>query len=301
MSFQTIIQVEKPQFYIDICFKRAEKKASLVRSSSKFRGDRLKKSKKIELIKLDVIKDGAVAQIDKILHSFPQLDDLTVFYQQLVRCFIDYGYLKKSLGALNWAKKKINEFCSMYKGKIQRTNELKIINKYRKEFYGRFSSVFKQIKKQLAYLEESRRILKSFPTIAIAGFPNVGKTTLLFNLTGSKPEINSYPFTTKNINVSYMVKNKKKIQLLDTPGTLNRFNKMNFIEKQSYLAMKYCADQIIYVFDLTEPYPLNDQLKLYRSLKKFDKKILVHISKKDIVEEHEVERFMNKHHFDYLE
>ena len=62
--------------------------------------------------------------------------------------------------------------------------------------------------------------------------------------------------------MGYLVKDKKKVQLIDTPGTLKRFDKMNVIEQRAHLAMKYCADMIIYIFDLTEPYPIEEQRKL---------------------------------------
>ena len=116
----------------------------------------------------------------------------------------------------------------------------------------------------------------------------------MYKLTGSKPEIDSYPFTTKRINVAYIKEDKKKIQLLDVPGTLNRFNKMNDIEKQAELVINYLADLIVYVFDLTENYPLENQVKLFDNIKKLNKKIIVYLSKTDLIEEKIVNNFKNK-------
>ena len=133
------------------------------------------------------------------------------------------------------------------------------------------------------------------PTITICGFPNVGKTTLLYKLTGSKPEIGEYAFTTKSINVGYIeadIKHKKqKFQILDTPGTLNRFDKMNNIEKQAYLAIKYLANMLVYVFDLAESFPIEDQKQLYFGLKEFNKPMLVYLSKKDVLDADVVKAF----------
>ncbi len=63
---------------------------------------------------------------------------------------------------------------------------MEYVNVARREFAGRAFSVMKQIRKELEFLEQARKILSEFPSIksdmkkiAIAGFPNVGKSTLL--------------------------------------------------------------------------------------------------------------------------
>jgi nucleolar GTP-binding protein len=296
-----LVKIENSDFYLDVAFRKAKEKGDSLRGS-KIRKDRLAKSKYIEISKLETINNSLIKNLNKILTSYPKIDQLPEFYNELIKCTLDYAILKKSLGAVNWAVKKINLFFNLYKEKIKKTKDIRKINVYRREFYGRISSVVKQIKNELFYLEEARKIMKDYPsiktsliTIAVSGFPNVGKTTLLYKLTGSKPEINSYAFTTKNINIGYLKIKDKKIQLLDTPGSLNRFNKMNNIEKQAYLAIKYLANLIIYVFDLTEPYPLKDQIKLYNNLKEFNKKIIVYFSKTDVLDKKKVDEFRSKY------
>jgi len=299
MAFQNIPPIEQYQFYLDIAFKRATKKADLARGK-KTKEEKIARSKRIELVRIDTIKDSLNDKLRKIITSFPTIDGLPDFYLDLVKSTLDYAMLKKSLGAVNWLIKKINFFSREYSSKIKRTKDIRKINQYRRQYYGRISSLLKQVRNEFSYLEESRKIMKSYPaiktgikTICITGFPNVGKTTLLYKLTGSKPEINSYPFTTKGINVAY-IKNKEKIQLIDTPGTLDRFEKMNNIEKQAHLAIKYLADSIIYVFDLTEPYPLEKQVKLYENLKNFKERIYVYLSKRDLLEKDEIKEFSKK-------
>ena len=301
MNFQDLVKVEIPDFYLDVAFRRTKEKARLIRGSQ-LKGTRMDKSRYIETRKIELIKDTLVNSLIKIVKSFPSIDQLPEFYLELVKCTIDYAMLKKSLGAVNWAIKRVDEFFKIYSSKINKCSDLQKINQYRREFYGRISSFIKQIKKELAFLEESRKIMKGFPaiktsipTIVIAGFPNIGKTTLLYKLTGSKPEINSYAFTTKGINVSYYKNENKKIQLLDTPGTLDRFNKMNYIEKQAYLAITLLAEKIIYIFDLTEPYPIESQLKLYKSLTKLGKPVVCFLSKTDVIDKKIVEEFAKKH------
>ena len=132
-------------------------------------------------------------------------------------------------------------------------------------------------------------------TIAIMGFPNVGKTTLLYKLTGSKPEIKEYAFTTKGVNIGYFRTEKERLQMIDTPGTLARFDKMNDIEKIAVLVAKYLAEKFIYVFDLTEAsYPLSDQIRLFNDIKGYNKEIIVYLSKTDIIDLKKVKEFKLK-------
>ena len=91
--------------------------------------------------------------------------------------------------------------------------------------------------------------------------------------------------------MGYFKTESEKIQVIDTPGTLDRYEKMNNIEQQAHLVLKYLADTIVYVFDLTEEFPLEQQLKLYDSIKKFEKKIIVYFSKEDIVGKEKIKKF----------
>ena len=70
---------------------------------------------------------------------------------------------------------------------------------------------------------------------------------------------------------------------------------MNSIEKQAYLAIKLLAEKIIYIFDLTEQYPIESQLKLYKSLKKLGKPVVCYLSKTDIIDKEIVDKFLNEH------
>lgn len=296
MAFN-IPPIEEFDFYTDYALRTARKDLA----SKEFKGYKKSKAKNFEIERLKLINILLRRKLNDITKSFPNFDNLTEFYEEMVRTTLDYDELKASLGSLNWAGDKVNELSREYKNKIIKKEEPDEIKELMKQYIGRVISVFKQIRKNLKYLEKSRHVMENFPsikeghfTIAIVGFPNVGKSTLLSKLTTSKPEIQSYAFTTKNLNVGYMSKGYKKIQFIDTPGTLNRLDKMNNIEKIAYLAIKYCANLIIYVYDLTELYPVEDQHELLKRLKKFDKEILVFLSKTDILDKKVVKEFLAK-------
>ncbi len=56
--------------------------------------------------------------------------------------------------------------------------------------------------------------------VALIGFPSVGKSTLLTELTGTKSEAASYEFTTLTCIPGNIMHKGTKIQLLDLPGII---------------------------------------------------------------------------------
>jgi len=309
MGVQDIKKIETDDFYIDLAFRKATEKSDKMRSKTISRDNTLK-SKQLESCKVNTVKEVLDKRLSAILRGFPDLDDLHEFYREMIKTVLDWRTLKKSLGAVNWADQKIVTFGVETNRKINRSMHGSTMNKLRREYYGRCASFLKQIRRNLLYLENARKTMRTFPnvktgipTIAIVGFPNVGKTTLLYKLTGARAEIDAYAFTTKGVNVGYITKKQKnvikrkyaatpqeaalsrrsKIQLLDTPGTLNRPDKMNAIEKIAYLALNLLADKAIYVFDLTEPFPLEDQIRLHNEVKKLGLPLLTYISKTDLM------------------
>jgi len=301
MNFQDLKSVETSKFYLDVAIRRTKKRIDLLRQQRR-KGTLLQKSKKLELSKLESVDFELRDLLFPILKSYPSFDNLSEFYKELIKTTIDLPYMKKSLAAIKWCVEKNAHFMRLYKNKIRRSTEITRINQYRREYYGRISSTMRQIDKHLIYLEEARKIMKgypaiktSLPTVAITGFPNVGKSTLLTKITTAKPKIAEYAFTTQRINQGFATINGEKIQFLDTPGTLDRFEKQNVIEKMASLAIKYLAEVIIYVFDPTETYEVKMQIELLRNLKKSRKPIIIYLSKTDVADKEVVKEFKKKY------
>ncbi len=282
-------RVDTPEELLATAFLKARKAASSARGKGKKARTRLIKSRGVELTRIATATDTLVGKMRALVEGFPSFEQLPHFYQELARCTIDIDAYKKALGAVQWAGNMIGRLGKNAQFSVKRSEDLTYITKYRNSFYGRTASVLKQIKKSLSTLEECRRVMKEFPSIktdlptaVIAGYPNVGKSTLLSKLTTAKPKIASYPFTTKQLMLGYA----EGIQFIDTPGLLDRpLAKRNQIEKQAILALKHLATVILFIIDPTETcgYELSAQAELLKQIKSLlNRPILAVMTKTDI-------------------
>ncbi|MDN5327846.1 MAG: nucleolar GTP-binding protein [Candidatus Woesearchaeota archaeon] len=307
MNFESVPKVENSEFYIDQAFRRAKARYDLIKKTLKL-NDPLKKEYILNKERFIKIKESINKDFDRILERFPFYDKLSDFYKELFKCYVDIKKYKKALASVKWAKEKIEELCMNAIKEMKGMQTVKQLRTKRKAVYGRVVSFVNRIEDNLKYLEFVRTQIREFPDIkddrfkvVITGFPNVGKSTLLRKLTGSKVEVNNYAFTTKQLLTGNLKYRLFKIQVIDAPGTLNR-EKLNNIEKQAEIAIKHAAELIIYIFDLTEPYLLKKQLELYQRIKKENSKkpIIVYLSKTDIIDKKAIKEFKAKYKIDFF-
>jgi nucleolar GTP-binding protein len=291
MSLRAIPKVETADFYIDLAFRKGKEKASHLPIQRQ--QTRMSRILTIETARISQVGSDLAERLRAIIKSFPEFDQVAPFYLDLVKCTIDFDILKHSLGAVNWAVHRIEEFTSNFVRTMRASGSEEELKKTKRAYYGRVSSAVKQIKKSLAFLEDARLKMRKFPviktsmpTIIIAGYPNVGKTTLLSVLTGSTPKIASYPFTTQQLMIGYSLIGEEKFQFIDTPGLLDRpLNQRNSIELQAILALKHISAKILFVIDASEScgYSLKDQISLMKQIEKsFGLPVVPIISKSDI-------------------
>lgn len=244
----------------------------------------LKDKNKRYKIKINTFYNVIDSYLKKIYDNIPDINKIDNIKKELLDIY--YGnrnviYLRKRIEKMRKILRNIYEY---YK---DRYNE--------KEFYGRSLSIFKRNKKIFKEIKKFLKIykkipnIKDLPTVVIAGLPNVGKSTLLKNLTGSEPEIGPIPFTTKDLMLGYIKNPIIDIQVIDTPGILDRdFSELNIIEKKALYAIEKISNLLIYVFDLTETcgFKIKEQENLFERIKKvYDKDIVIYFSKSDLFDE----------------
>src|SRR5256712_1252125 len=205
---------------------------------------------------------GAGQTIESTLRGyvkgFPSLDRLPPFYRELVDVLVDLGRLKKHLGALDWGADKVREITRLYRGRIGRAAG-KSIAELRREAYGRFSSVVKQIAPDLEALVVARKALRrvpegdpSIPAIVAAGYPNVGKSSFVRAASTGRPKVADYPFTPKGGSLVSSDRGAHRTRILDTPGLLDRpMDKRNKMERQAIAALAHLANGVLFLLDTT--------------------------------------------------
>jgi nucleolar GTP-binding protein len=237
--------------------------------------------KKIIISRTETFITDLTSQLESYVKNFPSIDKLPLFYQEIIDIKIDTDKLKKSLGAIDWARKTTLMVYSTQSSSLIKSGNVEFLKQKQKEIYGRVSSIVKQVDKYLVFLSNAQKILRTFPdiedipTVVIAGYPNVGKSSLIRQLSAAKPEVAQYPFTTKQIYVGHMQKTvryeKKQYQIIDTPGLLDRpLSERNNIEKQAIAALRNLADLIVFIFDPsgTSGYQMSEQTLMLEDIKK---------------------------------
>jgi len=237
--------------------------------------------KKIVIRRTETFITDLTSRLESYVKNFPSIDKLPLFYQEIIDIKIDTDKLKKSLGAIDWARKTTMMVYSTQSSSLTKSGNVEFLKQKQKEIYGRVSSIVKQVDKNLVFLSNAQKILRTFPdiedipTVVIAGYPNVGKSSLIRQLSAAKPEVAQYPFTTKQIYVGHMEKTvryeKKQYQIIDTPGLLDRpLSERNNIEKQAIAALRHLADLIVFIFDPsgTSGYQMSEQTLMLEDIKK---------------------------------
>jgi nucleolar GTP-binding protein len=282
-------------------YKFVEELLSSAFKRAKNNGNQFYDIKERNIVKLQTIYQYIDDKLEKIYNDIILPENK--FYKELYKLLFADINIKKLRERIKYIRKIIKQVYLKYKNDIKLTKDKKLIERYRREFYGRISSILRRnwiiFKYYNIYLNRRRKIpnIKNLPTVVISGLPNVGKSTLLKNLTGSNVKIEPYPFTTKDLMIGYIKTPYFDIQVIDTPGILDRpIEEMNEIEKKSILALNYLANLIVYIFDLTETcgYSIKEQINLLNMIKKiFNKEIILYFSKKDLFTERE-EKILNE-------
>lgn len=264
MSFEKIPTVPTSDEVLDRALRRAA--AKMREKNNKKRAD----EEFIQTVYLSV-HDKLVG----VIQSFPTLSDEPEFYQEIVEILWTTDKLKKSLGAVGWAARWAKDHRGGFAKNVRYSVEKEALAA-RKKAVARLCSVVHQIEDDLLFLNEVRNVLRKLPviedifTIVVAGFPNVGKSSFIRHVSSAEPEIAVYPFTTKGVIVGHSYVGRQKIQLIDTPGILDRPGiDRNQIERQALSAIIHIADVVLFILDPSAycGYPIEEQMHLLKEVR----------------------------------
>jgi nucleolar GTP-binding protein len=180
--------------------------------------------------------------------------------------------------------------------KILRLRDIDGFHQARRSAYGRFSSIMDQVSPEVEWLGAARDTLRALPSIdpaepciVVAGSPNVGKSALITALSSGEPEVAAYPFTTKQLHLGHFTHRRRKYQMVDTPGLLDRpMSERNNIEMQAIAALENVGDVLLFLIDSTDGSTthISEQVHLLEEVRGLisERPILVVHSKSDLHE-----------------
>ncbi len=231
-----------------------------------------------EIARLQEFSKLVKGKLREAVEGFPTIDRLHPFYLELTDILVGIDKLKQSLGAIYNCIPPIDEVTNSHLEALKLGQDYKQMKRSRSAAKGRIASIVRATASNLDFIIEAKKklsalpgILPNSPTIVCAGFPNVGKSTLVKKVSTAEPEIAYYPFTTKQVIIGHLKIRDYRVQIVDTPGILDRpMAKRNDIEKQAITALKYLAHVIIFLLDPSEAcgWSISDQMNLLREVQR---------------------------------
>ncbi|MDO9538284.1 MAG: GTPase [Thermoplasmata archaeon] len=219
-----------------------------------------RKTKAEAMGRLSALSHTISAVLKKYVRTFPSLDQVHPFERELIDITVGLDELRHSLGAIDWARKTTEGIHKSETARIKSSSSKTDIMNAQNSAYGRISSVMNRVSGELEFLNQARDKLRDMPSInaeeiviVVAGCPNVGKSQIVERISSGKPIIACYPFTTKGVSIGHLQVGYDRVQVMDTPGLLDReLEARNKIELQAIAALEHLANIVIYVFDPSE-------------------------------------------------
>ena len=278
MEFESIPTVPTADEILDRSFRRAASKMKLKKNKDRANEEFVR-----------AVSQAIHDRLVKIMQSFPEFDTVPAFYRDIVDIKWGLDRVRKALGGVGWAARWARTHGP---GLAYQTRKSENPSLIRKRAVARLSSVVHQIEEDLLFLNEVRNVIRKLPhvsdefTVVVAGYPNVGKSSFIRQVSTATPEIASYPFTTKGIIVGHRTIGRERMQFIDTPGVLDRPpQERSGIERQALTAMINLASVILVIIDASEHcgYPLEDQFRLLHEIEEIvSVPVQVVVNKSDI-------------------
>ena len=289
-TWKDIAPVPTSQEFLDIVLSRTQRRLpTQIRA-----GFKITRIRAFYIRKVKYTSETFAEKLSAILDGFPRLADIHPFHKDLLNTLYDADHFRIALGQLNTAKGLIETVSRDYIRLLKYGQSLYQCKQLKRAALGRMATICKRLKDPLLYLEQVRQHLGRLPsidpntrTLLICGYPNVGKSSFLKNISRADVDVQPYAFTTKSLFVGHFDYKMLRFQAIDTPGILDHpLEEMNTIEMQSITAIAHLRSAILYFMDLSEQcgYSVQAQMALFQSIKPLfaNKLVFIVINKIDI-------------------
>ncbi|XP_006659146.1 nucleolar GTP-binding protein 1 [Oryza brachyantha] len=244
---------------------------------------------------LDALMKEISVPLRTYTENFPKRRDLHPYERSLIELTFGEGYYEKVIGRVDALRKKINSVGKQHASVCSKSLTKREAEERLSEGRKKLEEAFEHGKWVIDDLVNIAKTLRSMPvvdphipTLCLVGSPNVGKSSLVRILSSGKPEVCSYPFTTRGILMGHIVSNHERFQVTDTPGLLTRDDdERNNIERLTLAVLSHLPIAVLYVHDLSEDCGTSvaDQYITYKHIKERfgDRLWLDVISKSDLL------------------
>ena len=205
-NFKQIVKIPEASDLIDIVLSKTQRKTP----TQICQGFKIQRIRKFYMRKVKFMQEAVSEKLTGIIEGFPKLNDIHPFYADLMNVLYDKDHYKLALGHCNKAKSITDSIANDYVRLLKYSDSLYRAKQLKRAALGRTCTLIKKLKSSLSYLEEVRKHLGRLPTIdtnartlIVTGFPNVGKSSFINNVTNANVDVQPYAFTTQNLFVGH--------------------------------------------------------------------------------------------------
>jgi len=212
-----------------------------------------------EISRLQTVYNIVISKTNFIRDTLSLLDDLHPFFWELIRIEFDDRELRNSIKCIAKARRLAGKFWEKYRFLILASERPREARRVSAEGRGRILSPLKRCRRSLEILRSLVVFLSNLPavnpytpTLIVAGAPSTGKSTLVRSISRARPSVSPYPFTTTQIHVGHTTVEGVKVQVIDTPGLLDRSpDEMNPVERRAVAALKLLSGPVLLLVDVS--------------------------------------------------
>lgn len=275
--------------FLDVVLNQTQRKTPTVIRP----GFKISRIRAFYMRKVRYTADGFSEKLGQIVESFPNINEIHPFHRDLLATLYNKDHFKVSLASLSKAKNMVEQVSRDYVRLLKFGQSLFQCKQLKRAALGRMATIVKKLKDALVYLEQVRQHMGRLPaidpntrTLLVCGFPNVGKSSFIRNISRADVEVQNYAFTTQSLYVGHFDYKYLRFQAVDTPGVLDRpFDELTNIEAQAVYAITHIRSCVLFFMDLSGScgFSIEQQVKLFHSIKPLfaNKSVMVVINKID--------------------